>query len=69
MVCRSISSWRGRTTADNRDRLGAAAAALPACAGTVLRDGKVDAVIGDHIAAHPGAMLVRRLTAIRRCAP
>lgn len=42
----------------HRERLGAAAAALPACAGTVLRDGKVDAVIGDHIAAHPGAMLV-----------
>ncbi|WP_231792295.1 universal stress protein [Sphingomonas sp. CCH9-F2] len=42
----------------HRDQLGAAAATLPACSETVLRDGKVDAVIGDHMAAHPGAMLV-----------
>lgn len=42
----------------HRDQLGAAAGTLPGAAKTVLRDGKVDAVIGDHVAAHPGAMLV-----------
>lgn len=48
----------GSDDAKHRDQLGAAAASLPACAETVLRDGKVDAVIGEHVAAHPGAMLV-----------
>ena len=48
----------GPDDSKHRDQLDAAAATLPACSEPVLRDGKVEAVIGDHMAAHPGAMLV-----------
>lgn len=48
----------GPNDGKHRDQLGAAAATQPACSETVLRDSKVDGVIGDHMAAHLGAMLV-----------